>query len=66
MRLTDPRLGATRFSAYMGAINGCEAWAGLTAGQLAERFDYPVGFVAVALLSLLALPLLWRLRMSSR
>lgn len=66
MRLTDPRLGATQFSAYMGAINGCEAWAGLTAGQLAERFDYPVGFVAVALLSLLALPLLWRLRMSSR
>ncbi|TVQ48332.1 MAG: hypothetical protein EA371_06630 [Gammaproteobacteria bacterium] len=66
MRLTDPRLGATQFSAYMGAINGCEAWAGFTAGQLAERFDYPVGFVVVAAVSLLALPLLWRLRMSSR
>ncbi len=66
MRLTDPRLGATQFSAYMGAINGCEAWAGFTAGQLAERFDYPVGFVAVAMASLLALPVLWRLRMSSR
>jgi MFS transporter, PAT family, beta-lactamase induction signal transducer AmpG len=62
MQLTDPKLGATQFSAYMGAINACEAWAGFTAGQLAERFDYPVAFVTVALLSLLALPLLRRIR----
>jgi MFS transporter, PAT family, beta-lactamase induction signal transducer AmpG len=58
MQLTDPKLGATQFSAYMGAINGCEAWAGFTAGQLAERLDYPVAFVTVAMVSLLALPLL--------
>ncbi|MCC5868754.1 MAG: MFS transporter [Gammaproteobacteria bacterium] len=58
MQITDPRLGATQFSAYMGAINGCEAWAGFTAGQLAERFDYPIAFVTVALASLLALPLI--------
>jgi MFS family permease len=58
MQLTDPKLGATQFSAYMGAINGCEAWAGFAAGQLAERLDYPVAFVTVAMLSLLALPLL--------
>ncbi len=58
MQITDPRLGATQFSAYMGAINGCEAWAGFTAGQLAERFDYPPAFIAVALASLLALPLI--------
>lgn len=62
MQLTDPRLGATQFSAYMGAINGCEAWAGFVAGQLAERFEYPVAFVSVALVSLLALPLISRLR----
>jgi MFS transporter, PAT family, beta-lactamase induction signal transducer AmpG len=62
MRLTDPKLGATQFSAYMGAINACEAWAGFSAGQLAERFDYPVAFVAIALTSLLALPLLARIR----
>jgi MFS transporter, PAT family, beta-lactamase induction signal transducer AmpG len=62
MQLTDPKLGATQFSAYMGAINACEAWAGFTAGQLAERFDYPVAFVTVALISLLALPLLGRIR----
>jgi MFS transporter, PAT family, beta-lactamase induction signal transducer AmpG len=62
MQLTDPKLGATQFSAYMGAINGCEAWAGFTAGQLAERFDYPAAFVTVALVSLLAWPLLGRIR----
>jgi MFS family permease len=62
MQLTDPRLGATQFSAYMGAVNACESWSGFTAGQLAERFDYPVAFVAVALVSLLALPLLARIR----
>jgi MFS transporter, PAT family, beta-lactamase induction signal transducer AmpG len=61
MQLTDPKLGATQFSAYMGAINGCEAWSGFLAGQLAERFDYPVAFVAVALASLIALPLLGRI-----
>jgi MFS transporter, PAT family, beta-lactamase induction signal transducer AmpG len=66
MRLTDPRLGATQFSAFMGAVNGCEAWAGFTAGQLAERFDYATGFVTVALVSLLALPLLTRVRISKR
>jgi MFS transporter, PAT family, beta-lactamase induction signal transducer AmpG len=62
MQITDPRLGATQFSAYMGAINACEAWAGFTAGQLAERFDYPVAFVAVALATLLALPVIGWLR----
>jgi MFS transporter, PAT family, beta-lactamase induction signal transducer AmpG len=61
MQLTDPKLAATQFSAYMGAINACESWSGFTAGQLAERFDYPVAFVAVALVSLLALPLLTRI-----
>lgn len=62
MQLTDPRLGATQFSAYMGAVNACESWSGFTAGQLAERFDYPLAFVTVALVSLLALPLLARIR----
>jgi len=62
MQLTDPRLGATQFSAYMGAINACEAWSGFTAGQLAERFDYPYAFMLIAALSLLSLPLIRRLR----
>lgn len=58
MQLTDPKLAATQFSAYMGAINACEAWSGFAAGQLAQNFGYPIAFVAVALASLLALPLL--------
>ena len=62
MQLTDPKLGATQFSAYMGAVNACESWSGFTAGQLAERFDYPVAFMTLALASLLAWPLLARLR----
>lgn len=62
MQLTDPKLGATQFSAYMGAINACESWSGFAAGQLAQRFDYPLAFVTVALLSLLALPALKRIR----
>jgi MFS transporter, PAT family, beta-lactamase induction signal transducer AmpG len=61
MQLTDPKLGATQFSAYMGAINACEAWAGFSAGQLAERFDFPVAFVALAVVSLLAWPLFGRI-----
>ncbi|HUG98190.1 MAG TPA: MFS transporter [Gammaproteobacteria bacterium] len=61
MQLTDPKLAATQFSAYMGAVNGCEAWAGFTAGQLAERFGYPSAFVAVALVSLLAWPLVGKI-----
>ncbi|MCC5793404.1 MAG: MFS transporter [Chromatiales bacterium] len=62
MQLTDPRLGATQFSAYMGAINAGEAWAGFTAGQLAGRLDYPLAFTVVALLSLAALLVTARLR----
>lgn len=66
MQLTDPKLGATQFSAFMGAINACEAWSGFTAGQLVERFDYPVAFVSVALVSLLAWPLISRIGVEIR
>ena len=58
MDLTNPKLGATQFSAFMGATNGCEAWAGFTAGRLAAASGYPVAFAIMAGLSLLALPLL--------
>lgn len=65
MQLTDPKLAATQFSAYMGAVNACESWSGFTAGQLAQRFDYPVAFAVVALVSLLALPLLAWIRLAA-
>jgi len=58
MDLTDPRLGATQFSAYMGATNACEAWAGFAAGSVAARFGYGASLTTLAALSLFALPLL--------
>jgi MFS family permease len=58
MDLTDPKLGATQFSAFMGATNGCEAWAGFTVGRLVAASGYPFAFMVMAGLSLLALPLL--------
>jgi MFS family permease len=62
MDLTDPRLGATQFSAYMGATNACEAWAGFAAGSAAARFGYATGLTALAAISLLGLPLLAAMR----
>lgn len=74
MDLTDPRIGATQFSAYMGATNGCEAWAGYASGRLVEMerspvlhllpagfAGYPLAFLAMtgaSLLSMLLLPAL--------
>jgi len=66
MDLTDPRLGATQFSAFMGATNACEAWAGFMAGSAAARFGYGPGLITLAAVSLLGLPLLAALRRGHR
>ncbi|HVS17907.1 MAG TPA: MFS transporter [Planctomycetota bacterium] len=58
MDRTDPSLGATQFSAAMGATNLCEAWSARLGGRLAASHGYPVAFTAAALLGLAALPLL--------
>ena len=58
MDLTDPRLGATQFSAFMGATNLCEVWSGLAAGRLAQRFEYAAALWVLVAVSLLALPIL--------
>jgi PAT family beta-lactamase induction signal transducer AmpG len=58
MDLTDPELGGTQFSAYMGAVNLCYVWSAWTAGQLAGRFDYAVALLTMAAASLAALALL--------
>ena len=58
MDLTDPALGATQFSAFMGATNLCESWAARAASLAAPRFGYPVAFLGLALASLAALPVL--------
>ncbi|GJQ20920.1 MAG: integral membrane signal transducer protein [Bacteroidia bacterium] len=55
---TTPHLGATQFSAYMGATNACESWSGFVMGRLAGSVGYGVGFALLAGVSLLSLALL--------
>lgn len=55
---TMPSLGATQFSAYMGATNVCESWSGFIMGRLAGSAGYGAGFVLLAGVSLLSLFLL--------
>jgi PAT family beta-lactamase induction signal transducer AmpG len=58
MDLTEPRLGATQFSAYMAATNACESWSGWGGGRLVAAQGYPAAFVVMSLASLASLPLL--------
>lgn len=66
MQLTDPRLGGTQFSAYMGGINLCSVWSGWVVGRIAGQFDYSLAPVAMAAFSLFALPLLVFVRRARR
>jgi MFS transporter (putative signal transducer) len=58
MGLTDRSMGATQFSAYMAATNGCESWASFATGSLAQSQGYGRAFAAMAVASVLAIPLL--------
>jgi MFS transporter, PAT family, beta-lactamase induction signal transducer AmpG len=62
MDLTEPRLGATQFSAYMAATNACESWSGWGSGRLVAAQGYPAAFVAMSVVSLASLPLLVMMR----
>ncbi|MEZ5964523.1 MAG: MFS transporter [Planctomycetota bacterium] len=62
MDLTDPRLAATQFSAFMAATNVCESWSVALCGQWAADSGYPATFARFALLGLLGLLPLWWLR----
>lgn len=66
MSLTDPALGATQFSAYMGATNLCEAWSARAGGALAARAGYAHAFAWPALIALAALALVPLLRAHPR
>lgn len=61
MNLTNPRLAATQFTAFMAATNACEAWSTAAVGQLQGSLGYAgsmailcvvTGVAAVILLSL--------------
>lgn len=58
MDLTEPRLGATQFTAFMAATNACESWSAWTSGRIVASHGYPAAFFAMSAVSLLALPLL--------
>lgn len=62
MDITDVRLGATQFSTYMGATNGCESWATMAVGRMIPAFGYPIAFAVLAAISLLTIPVVRRLR----
>lgn len=65
MDATDPMLGATQFSAYMGAINLCETWSSYAVGQAIPAVGYPSALTAMALVSLAGLVILPRMIASS-
>jgi hypothetical protein len=62
MDLTEPRLGATQFSTFMAATNGCEAWSTWTGGRIAGSAGYASAFVALSVASVLSLFVLKHLR----
>ncbi len=66
MDMTDVRLGATQFSAYMGVTNACEMWSAFVVGQLVGGFGYAIAFAVMAAVSLAALPVLKRLSRSPK
>ena len=55
MDLTDPRLGATQFSTFMAATNGCEAWAAWTGGRIAGTLGYGAAFLIMPVIALTGL-----------
>jgi PAT family beta-lactamase induction signal transducer AmpG len=62
MEITDPALGATQFSAFMGATNGCESWSGFFVGKAAPSIGYSYAFLLLMVVSLMTLPLLRRMQ----
>lgn len=62
MDLTHPRLGATQFSTFMAATNGCESWSAWAGGRLVGASGYPAAFLVMSVVSLASLGLLLPLR----
>lgn len=54
MDLTDPTLGATQFSTFMAATNGCEAWAAWMGGRIVAQAGYAAAFFIMPLIALTA------------
>ncbi len=52
MDLSNPKLGATQFSTFMAATNGCEAWVVWTTGIIVAQYSYGLAFLLMAFVSL--------------
>lgn len=60
MQLARGGYAATRFSLFMSATNGCEAWAAFAGGRLATPLGHTGAMLTLVVASALALPaLLW-------
>jgi MFS transporter (putative signal transducer) len=66
MDATSADLGATQFSTYMGATNGCEMWSAYAVGKLHAALGYSVAFSMLATASALSLWILKGLRLQSK
>ncbi len=62
MDVTNPNLGATQFSTFMAATNGCEAWAVYAAGLIASQYGYSPAFLVMCLISVVSLFFLTRIK----
>ncbi|MBI2429764.1 MAG: MFS transporter [Ignavibacteriales bacterium] len=62
MNLTDPNLGATQFSTYMGGTNICESLSAYTVGMLVAQFGYSTSFAVMGGISLLSIAVVNRLK----
>ncbi len=58
MNITDSKTGATQFSTYMGATNGCESWATYGVGRAIPVLGYGGAFLLMCLPSLVGMVLL--------
>ncbi len=55
MDLTNRKLGATQFSTFMAATNGCEAWSAWAGGNITAGAGYPAAFILMSLVSFFSL-----------
>ncbi|MCA9319519.1 MAG: hypothetical protein KDB53_02230 [Planctomycetes bacterium] len=58
MRLSDPSIAATQFTAFMALTNACEAWSHWASGHLEARLGYPATLMVMASVSAASLSLM--------
>ena len=66
MSLTNAKFAATQFSALMGMTNFCESWSVFMVGALNSSIGYSYSFMTMAILSLIAIPILIQISPNSK